>query len=145
MKFKVTAEQQSVIDLITTWEPKNIKLALILDKTQNLNLEHIYREFLKEINAYPPEFEDKYQYFPIEMSLFERLYKTEWVSIPDRFKSESEIIEHIKKRCLLFGRNKFFVLEDWSLSETVDWNIVIKEVNTHYKDDQFLRIEQVPF
>ncbi len=143
-EFKVNSEQQSVIDLITTWKPKNVRIGIDIDKSLGLGVEEIYRTFINEINIFET-LDEEYDIFPIESSLLQSAYRCNWVSIPNKFDTTEKVIRFIKKMVLLWGKQDSFVLQDWDLQPSVDWLKVIEEVNLYFKEKNFCSIQDVPF
>ena len=143
VEFKVTESQQHVINLITTWKPNNVKLAIQLDNSQELGVEELYRSFLKELNIWG-DFEEKYDSFPIESCLFERTFASDWIDIR-RIKKIEALIYFIKKFVLLFGKCVHFTIQEATLSTEICALDLVKEVNEYYNQDDFLCIVDVPF
>ncbi|OED34258.1 hypothetical protein AB832_07835 [Flavobacteriaceae bacterium (ex Bugula neritina AB1)] len=76
MELQITADQQKIIDLIKTWEPKNVKTALILDTSQCLGVEELYASFLDCFgftdSYYSNSVSDAELTFPIQALLYKQ-------------------------------------------------------------------------
>jgi hypothetical protein len=139
---EISEKQLHLIDLITTWEPKNVKLALELSRSQNIEIESIYRDFLEECDWLPHEYEGL---FPIENCLISGIYSGVWVTVPKAFGDFNKVVYFIKRFVLLFGRCKHLTINAGSLYNNNHYETLEKEINDYFQQDGFLQIDELPF